>query len=153
MMDDERPEITWLPEPAAALSVAEMMGVVALLAIAFGLARVHPILGILWLITGAPASVRAYRLVGRYGLVRWERVVVFLDSLCLAILLMPVSAILVGVSWFLGMMLGTALVPDFDVLDGEEYGGSAGAVLGAVVVFLMLVRRFSHITTLGPSEY
>jgi hypothetical protein len=151
-MDDERPDIIWLPEPAASLSVAEMMGMVALLAIGLALARVEPILGILWLITGAPASVRAYRLVGRYGLVRWEKVVVFLDSLCLAILLMPVSAIAVGVSWFLGMMLGAALVhairSDFDV-----YGGTAGAAVGAVVTFLMLVRRFSRITTRGPSEF
>jgi hypothetical protein len=152
-MDDERPDIVWLPEPIAqvaasarwSLSVGEMMGAVALLAIGLGLARVHPILGILWAITGAPASVRAHGLVRRRGLGRWERLDVFLDSFCLAMLLMPVSAFPVGVFWFLGAMLGTelgqAIRPDLDVLDGLEYGGTAGAAVGAVVAFRMLVRR------------
>lgn len=109
-MSEQRPEIVWLTEPATSLSVGEIMGAIALVAVGLGLARVHPILGTYWGIALAVAWARTCGTSRRRSLDRRQRWCVFFGLLGSAMVIVPVAAMILALSAILMLALFGLLV-------------------------------------------
>ncbi len=143
-MDEERPEIVWLPEPAASLSVGEIMGAIALVAVGLGAARVHPILGTFWGIAVALAWARTYKTSRRRSLGRREKWCVFFVSLGATMVILPVASMVFALAAISTVTLFDvsvhAMQPTSEADGGMGYGVWPGLVLGASVVSMIVVR-------------
>ena len=143
-MVDERPEIVWLTEPAASLSVGEIMGANARVAVGLGLARVHPILGVFWGIAVALAWVKTYKTSRQRNLSRREKWCLFFGSLGPAMVVLPVASMVLALSLILILTLFDVLVhamqPVSEAEGGTGYGVLPGLVFGTSVVSMIAVR-------------
>ncbi len=143
-MDDERPEIVWLPQPGASLSVGEIMGAIALVAVGLGSTRVHPILGFFWGIALSLACARTYGISRRRRLSRREKWCGFFGSLGSAMVILPVASMILALTVISTVTLFDVLVhavqPFFKVDGGMGYGVWPGSVFGASVAMMIAVR-------------
>ena len=143
-MHEERPEIVWLPEPAASLSVGEIMGAIALVAVGLGLARIHPILGAFWGIAVGMAWARTHRASRRRRLGRREKWCVFFGSLGTAMVILPVASMVLALAVISTVTLFDASVramqPFFEADGGLGPEVMPGLVFGASVALMIVVR-------------